>query len=416
MRFCLVTSFFGAHSFGGDAVYVERLAQSLLRRGHQVSVVYSPDAFDAVRGGHPGRSYQAPEGLRIHALRSGLGRLASLWAHQTGRPSASLAAVLRDGEFDVLHFHNVSLIGGPGVFSLPDRGGQAVRLLTAHEHWLVCPLSTLWMFDQQVCERPRCLTCVPAAGRPPQLWRGTSVLARGLEHLDTLIYPSESMLRAHRERGIAAPALHLPHFLPDDWAESAEASGGAVMTDAPPPESPYLVAAGRLVKEKGFQDLIPIMARFPHLELRLAGRGPFEASLRRLAAGLPNVRFLGQLDFPRLAALYRGALALVVPSLLLEPFGFVVLEALSVSTPAIVRRRGALPELVTGSGGGSIYETDDELVAAIQRLDADPQLRQALGAAGRQAVRTIWSEQVHLDRYLALVDELRQRRAVPAAR
>ena len=32
--------------------------------------------------------------------------------------------------------------------------GGAVKLMTAHEHWLACPLSVLWKFDSAVCETP----------------------------------------------------------------------------------------------------------------------------------------------------------------------------------------------------------------------------------------------------------------------
>ena len=53
MKFCMVTTFFGAHSFGGDAAYVDRLARALCRRGHEVHVFHCADAFNAVRGGHP---------------------------------------------------------------------------------------------------------------------------------------------------------------------------------------------------------------------------------------------------------------------------------------------------------------------------------------------------------------------------
>ena len=53
MKICLVTTFFGAHSFGGDAAYVDRLARALLRRGHEVHVFHCADAFNIVRGHHP---------------------------------------------------------------------------------------------------------------------------------------------------------------------------------------------------------------------------------------------------------------------------------------------------------------------------------------------------------------------------
>ncbi len=63
MKLAMITTFFGAHSFGGDAAYVERLSQSLCRRGHEVHVYYCVDAFNAVRNGHPAAFLSAGTGV-----------------------------------------------------------------------------------------------------------------------------------------------------------------------------------------------------------------------------------------------------------------------------------------------------------------------------------------------------------------
>ena len=59
LKFAMVTTFFGAHSFGGDAAYVDRLARALCRRGHEVHVFHCVDAFNAVRGRHPAAAVHA---------------------------------------------------------------------------------------------------------------------------------------------------------------------------------------------------------------------------------------------------------------------------------------------------------------------------------------------------------------------
>ena len=46
MKFCMLTTFFGTHSFGGDAAFVDRLSRALSRHGHEVHVIYCRDAFD----------------------------------------------------------------------------------------------------------------------------------------------------------------------------------------------------------------------------------------------------------------------------------------------------------------------------------------------------------------------------------
>lgn len=68
-------------------------------------------------------------------------------------------------------------------------------------------------------------------------------------------------------------------------------------------------------------------------------------------------------------------------------------------TPVVVRRRGALEELVDASGGGLAFETDDEAAGQVAALASDDPLRERLARAGEEAMRGVWFE--HLDAYLA---------------
>lgn len=404
----MVTTFFGAHSFGGDAAYVDRLTRALCRRGHEVHVFHCADAFNAVRGNHPLRPYTPPPGLHIHTLQSGLGVLSPLATQITGRPWFK-AQALRDEleaiDTDVVHFHNVSLIGGPGLLHMARR---ATRIMTAHEHWLICPTHLLWKYGRKACDGNECIRCTLAARRPPQAWRYTGAIDRGLRELDALVFPSRHALEEHRRRGIGAPLIHLPYFLPDDW------SGGIEDEDPEPNERPYLAAAGRLVRMKGFQRLIPLMRYLPQVDLRIAGTGPYERTLRALAAGLPNVRFEGLLGGQGLARLFHGARAVVVPSLFPETFGYVVLEAFAVRTPVVVDTGGgALHETGVLSGGGLGYSSDSELLQALRRIVHDDELREELAHRGFAMRTGEWSETAHLDRYFGLIHGIQTGRVVP---
>ncbi len=410
MKFCMVTTFFGAHSFGGDAAYVDRLSRALLSKGHEVHVYHCVDAFNAVRGDHPLRPYTPPEGLHIHALESGLGTISPLATQMTGRPyfkADALREQLEAIDTDVVHFHNISLIGGPGVLGY---GKSAVRIMTAHEHWLICPMHLLWKYDKQPCDGPDCIRCSLSGKRPPQIWRYTGALDRGLRQLDALLFPSRHALEEHRTRGIGAPLVHLPYFLPDEW------SNGLEDEEPVPTPRPYLAAAGRFVGMKGFQRLIPMMAYLPEVDLRIAGTGPFEPQLREMAKGLPNVHFEGLLGGPDLARLFHGAKAVVVPSLFPETFGYVVLEAFAVRTPVVVHRGGgALEETGVLSGGGLGFETDAEMLLALRRIVHDEDLREELSHRGFQMRKGEWSETAHLDRYFGLIQNLKAGRATSGA-
>jgi glycosyltransferase involved in cell wall biosynthesis len=405
VKVCMVTTFFGGHSFGGDAAYVDRLARALVRRGHEVHVFHCVDAFNAVRGNHPLRPYAPPEGLHVHPLESGVGLLSPLATQMTGAPffkAEALREALDAIDTDVVHFHNISLVGGPGVLKL---GRAAVRLMTAHEHWLICPMHLLWKYDKKPCDGPDCIRCTLAGRRPPQAWRYTGAIARGLRELDALIFPSRHTLEEHRRRGIGAPMVHLPYFLPDDWTNGLED------VEPEPCPRPYVAAAGRLVRMKGFHRLIPLMKLLPEVDLRIAGTGPYERELRRLAEDVPNVSFEGLLGSRDLARLFHGARAVVVPSLFPETFGYVVLEAFAVRTPVVVHRGGgALNETGVLSGGGLGYETDGELLLALRRIVHDDTLRDDLADRG-YAMRTgDWSETAHVDRYFNLIHAIQSGR------
>jgi glycosyltransferase involved in cell wall biosynthesis len=405
----MVTTFFGGHSFGGDAAYVDRLCQALCRRGHEVHVYFCVDAFNAVRGSHPLRPYTPTPGLHLHPLESGLGILSPLATQATGLPffkSRALRKALDSPDTDVVHFHNISLVGGPGVLGLGSNR-QAVRIMSAHEHWLICPMHLLWKYDRQPCDGPSCIRCSLAGNRPPQAWRYTGMMERGLRHLEALIFPSRHALDEHRRRGVGehVPLIQLPYFLPDDWSRGIEDEEPALRS------RPYLAAAGRLVTMKGFQRLIPMMRYLPEADLRIAGTGPQEPRLRELAAGLSNVHFEGLLGGEALARLFHGARAVVVPSLFPETFGYVVLEAFAVGTPVIVHEGGgALLETGVQSGGGIGYRDDGQLLLALRRMIHDDALRNELAARGYARRIGEWSESEHIHNYFELISRFRQAR------
>ena len=120
---CMVTTFYPPHHFGGDAVYTERLAQALARRGHEVTVVYSADAYRALGGNGAADTPAEPGDHAPSARADGCRGSRPLAAYLTGRPAfygRELAEVLSGGAFDVIHFHNVSLVGGPEVLRYGD--------------------------------------------------------------------------------------------------------------------------------------------------------------------------------------------------------------------------------------------------------------------------------------------------------
>jgi glycosyltransferase involved in cell wall biosynthesis len=392
---------------------VQRLSRALVRRGHHVTVVHDVDAYNTLHHGPEPVAQPEPEGLKVIRLRSGVGALSPLLTQQTGNPIVNgrrIRRILDDGRFDVVNFHNVSLVGGPGLLSY---GRDAVKLYMAHEHWLVCPMHVLWRHGRELCTGRECFRCAIAYRRPPQLWRYTGYLERQLDQVDAFIAMSEFSREKHREFGFPRPMEVLPYFLPDPVTGRPSPGTGAstpASDDDSPHPRPFFLFVGRLEKLKGLDDVIPLFRDFGDADLVIAGDGEYAPVLRQLAAGLPGVRFLGRVAPDDLQRYYRHAISLIVPSVCFETFGIILIESFKEATPVIARRLGPLPEIVEQAAGGELFSTGDELLAAMRRLQGDRAYRDRLARSAFQAFTERWSEQAVIPKYLDIVSRAAARR------
>ena len=406
LRFCMLTTFYPPYSFGGDGIFVHRLSNALAKRGHEVHVVHCVDSFELFSRRPPSASFENHPNVHVHGLRSPWGALSPLATHQIGGPffkAAALKQILGTG-FDVIHYHNVSLLGGPGILHY----GEGIKLYTTHEYWLICPTHTLFKMNREVCREPQCFRCTLHSRRPPQWWRGTGLIGAGAAKVDAFLAPSRSCLELHRKAGFPGRFIHLPGFAPGPHFEAPAVSknGHIDPSPAPPARPPYFLYAGRLEKLKGLHTVIPAFRQRPDARLLVAGEGSEESQLRRLAEGMSNVEFLGPLSVERLSKLYGEAVAVIVPSLCFETFSLVTVEAFQHRTPVIGRKLGGVAELIEESGGGIAYETEPQLGAAIERLLADAALRRELGDRGHAAYQSNWSEEEHLKRYFEIIAQI----------
>lgn len=396
IRFCMVTTFYPPFSFGGDGIFVYRLAQALAERGHQIDVIHSEDAYRLQHPDDPEIRFTEHANVRRHALRSRWPMLNSLSTHQLGTPAAygsQLRTLLDDGQYDVIHYHNISLMGGPGVL----REGRAIKLYTPHEYWLVCPTHVLFTFNREACTERHCLRCTLHALRPPQLWRYSGLLEDCTSHVDRFLMPSRFALERHRAEGLDAPMTVLPNFVP---------APSPVEGTAPVAERPFFLFVGRLEKLKGVQDLIRLFKDYRDADLLIVGTGSYRPVLEREARNLEHVKFVGSVHPSKIGTYYRQAIAVLVPSLCYEVFPLIPAEAFTYGTPVIARRIGALTEVVEESGGGYTFKNLNECRAVMEQLQANAELRNELGNRGRHMALANWTTDVHLRRYMDIVREL----------
>jgi glycosyltransferase involved in cell wall biosynthesis len=156
------------------------------------------------------------------------------------------------------------------------------------------------------------------------------------------------------------------------------------------PGYPYLFYAGN---RKPHKNILRLLQGFAHCglskDVRLVLTGTPEATTHTqiMALGLQNrVVYTGQLPDTELAAYYRGALALVFPSLY-EGFGLPPLEAMACGTPVVTSHVTALPEVV-GEAALLVDPYDIEAIAwGIQCVVEDSALRQELRHKGLERAK-----------------------------
>ena len=155
-----------------------------------------------------------------------------------------------------------------------------------------------------------------------------------------------------------------------------------------PDLDPYLLFVGALRPRKDPVTALEALALLPSdLDLVMVGpakgeEGRVREAVERLGLGR-RVRLLGHVDRSRLAALYRGAVCFVLPSLY-EGFALPVVEAMASGTPVISTTVGAIPEI---AGDAAVLVAPRDPGALADGVQLAMKERDDLVARGRERAR-----------------------------
>lgn len=199
----------------------------------------------------------------------------------------------------------------------------------------------------------------------------------GLRHADRIIVQTAHQQKQLRDRwGLDSRVLKMP------------LAGAPMPVPAAAQEHPSRVVwVGRISAEKRLDRVLAIADRLPHLSFELAG-GVDEAfregaALVEAAGARPNVTVLGKVPRNRMPQVYRNATCLLCTSDY-EGFPNTFLEAWMCGVPVVstVDPDGLIASEQLGYAGTS----DDDLVRGIERLQASPAEREAIGRRARAYV------------------------------
>jgi len=280
------------------------------------------------------RSGSFPASPAMRRARTALTYPDHAWGRQLVRE-----AVLRHRP-DVVHFHNLYPLLGPGGVAEADRLGCAT-LQTLHNYRLSC------LTGRHVRDGRFCADCSPgrfAAGALHGCYRGSRaqslLVARAtsrqwdsfLERRTPTLWLALTPFMKRVYAGWSAPAERI--LVKPNSTAAGEPSGH-------PRDGVF--CASRLSPEKG---VVPLMRAWPADGplLTVAGDGLLEREAR--AAVRHNVRFVGRLDQAGVRSALRAARAVVMPSIWPEGLPLVTLEAFAEGTPVVAFDQWAIGEVV----------------------------------------------------------------------
>ena len=179
-----------------------------------------------------------------------------------------------------------------------------------------------------------------------------------------------------------------------------------------PADAPVVLFVGRLMPQKGVEDLVNAADLLQHVRPRIktliVGAGPLKSELEETAHAYRldgAVKFLGHRDdVPRLLA---AADLLVLPSLY-EGLPNVVLEAMRFRKPVVATSAPGTTEVVVDGETGILVPVKDPraLGLAIRTLTDDPALARRLGEGGRSRVESEFGVERMVNKFAELYENL----------
>jgi glycosyltransferase involved in cell wall biosynthesis len=385
----MTSTFYPPYHLGGDAVHVKYLAEELVKRGHEVHVLHSLDAYRVKRKSLPEKA--EINGVHIHTIKTRF-NLSSYMAYVFGNSSPILRKfeeLVKEVKPDVVHNHNISLLG----YGLLKKRGNYLNLYTAHDYWLICQQNNLLKNGSEICDDGSCFLCSLKCGKPPQLWRHGKEFRESVENIDILIAPSNYVKDKISEK-FNVKAVTIPNFVPEP-PSYIEPSGF----------SNFFLYAGVLEKHKGITTLIDVYKEISgeiDAKLLIVGAGNLRDKIKEYIKrnGLETkIALLGWLDHSLLYRLLKDANALIMPSLGPENCPLIALEALSLGTPIVASDKGGLPEIARKIDKDLIYNSSDQLKKILLNFNKNSYSSSSIKAIYER----YYSPEVYLKSYLKII-------------
>ena len=394
---------------GGAESVVWRLARGLAAAGQETHIITTTASapFEETRAGIATYHIRAGYPERFRAW-------LSLWNPQT---VGAYGALLRRIQPDVVNAHNIHDLLSYQTLKLAREAGCAV-VFSAHDAMPFAYGKLPASFSPDVPE-----PCEPGDYRLPRGYnlrqnrfrynpfRNAMIkhcLAR-YAHIRTA--PSQALAKAFADNDmppveVAPNGIDLDEWAPVDKSIVADLRGRLDLLD-----KRVILIAGRLTTEKGLRQILAALSRLqetlPDVRLLVLSSRAIDSQLEGAFAHLDSlIRIGGWLSGDELRAAYQLADVVAAPSIYLDPFPTVALEAMAAGKPVVATCFGGAREAIVDGETGYIVNPFDTFALSdrLLRLLTEEDRRRQMGLLGRERLAQHFSLDEQVRRMLAIYE------------
>lgn len=380
------------HWLGGEGAYAAGLCDTLLKLGHEVTVLTTNINM---RVSH---NAERPHVVFIDTINRPPFRFLSFF----GRARGELKKIGQNRNFDIVHYINsysssvisrqevnipvVATMHQPYVDERKACLPNSLGKLTVGYSWYFLSLLMEDLFARNLCKKATKTIAVS------KFIAESIINWYGILPGDVVIIPN---------------AVDTARFNPN-------VSGNDLREKWKLYSDPLVVYVGRLAPQKGLNYLIEAFANtlrdIPDTKLIIVGEGFLKSELMTMCRKLNlenSIKFLGRVSDEDLPHIYAAADLVILPSIM-EGFGIVLLEAMATSKPCVGTTGGGIPEVVVDGETGILVPAGDSsaLYKAICLILEDRSLSRKFGEAGRKRVEEKFTWNVVAKETIALYEQL----------
>ncbi len=389
MKILLLSDRIPPEGRGGAEAVVWRLARGLAAAGHELHIAASTAGapFEETRDGIPTYHLRAKYPERFRAW-------LSLWNPLT---AGRLRRLLQRLQPDVVNAHNIHSHLTYHSLKLAHAAGCGV-VFSAHDAMPLVYGKLPATLDGRELRAPGDYR-LPAGYNLRQNrfrynpWRN-KLIRRHLErHTHIRTAPSQALADAFADNGMPPLEVVRNGIDLDDWRPPAESVVADLRARLGLPGKGVILIAGRLTRDKGLRQMLLALDRLreplPEVRLLILTSRDFAAQLPADLDHLwPHITIGGWLSGAELRAAYQLADVVASPSIYVDPFPTVNLEAMAAGKPVVATCFGGSREVVLDGETGFIVNPlqVDALAGRIRQLLTDDALRAAMGERGRARI------------------------------